>query len=221
MEYFSKKYGLVTDNDPVSENGQLFLAHLLLFPDGFGNAGTMLKQLKNSKVEEGLYHRNPDLVDRRIMSHDNMSGIMSFSYEFQTTHRFEIWKYLIRHLGTYDNSKGKSKQLSRFLPFNPANFFPWGLCAQSKLAYLFLIFYIPSLIISCNRKKEDTSGKILAWIELFPHRTNNVAKHLFRYYERKMKAMYGEEYMKELVAIYHGRNNTKEFPLNKIFGVGQ
>jgi hypothetical protein len=30
MEYFSDIYGLVTDNDPTTENGQLFLANYLL-----------------------------------------------------------------------------------------------------------------------------------------------------------------------------------------------
>jgi len=222
MEYFSEKYGLVTDNDPVTENGQLFLAHYLLSPniDPTDKLVVFLRQLQNSKVETGLYHRNPDLTDRRIMSHDNMSGIMAVSKYYETQHRFDIWNYLVRHLGTYDNSQGKSKQLSRFLPFNPANFFVWGLCAESRLAYLFLPFYAPSLMLACNRPKEDTSGKILAWIELSVLQDNFICRKLFSYYEKKMKKQYGEDYMKELVTIYHGHNNSKEFPLNKIYGVG-
>ena len=234
MEYFSEKYGLVTDNDPESENGQLFLAHYSLVLDSLYPKKidqieyiservkadvTLIRQLDNSCVETGLYHRNIDLSDKRIMSHDNMSGIMAWSFLRSTGHRFSIWNYLVKHLGTYDNSQGKSKQLSRFLPFNPSNFFVWGLCAESKLAYLFLPFYIPSLILACNRPKEDTSGKILAWIELSVLQDNFICRHLFKYYEKKMKKQYGEDYMKELINIYHGKN-SKQFPLNNIYGLG-
>jgi hypothetical protein len=34
-----------------------------------------------------------------------------------------------------------------------------------------------------------------------------------------MKKQYGDEYLKELVNIYHGAN-AKEFPICKLFGLG-
>lgn len=223
MEYFSQEYGLVTDNDPETENGQLFLAELILLNNRYGKDTTSLDdlmktQLLYSEVEPGLYNRNPDLFDKRIMSHDNLAGIFSWSYLAKTEHRFSIWKYLLKHLGTYDNSRGKTKQLSRFLPFNPANFFIWGLCAESSIYLLFLPFYLVNLIISSNKPKEDTSGKILSWVELYPHRNHWLVKHLFDYYTNKMYKQYPGVYIAELMRIYHG-NNSPEFPIRKILGV--
>lgn len=221
MEYFSNYYGLVTDNDPVTENGQLFLAEYLLLQDEVVPSinRIMYEQLFNSWTgTKGLYHRNPDLTDRRIMSHDNLAGIMSWSFVNKTGHAEYIWDYLLKHGGTYDNSQGKTKQLSRFLPFNPSNFFIWGLCADSNIYLLFLPFYVLSLIISCNKKKEDTSGKILSWVEMYPHRNHWLVKYLFKYYERKMREQYGDNYIKELMKIYHG-GNSREFPINKILGI--
>ena len=224
MEYLSTKYGLVTDNDPTTENGQLFLAELILLKklrqvEGADRLGSIMKmQLFNSKVSSGLYHRNPDLIDRRVMSHDNLTGIFAFSYSEKTEHRFEIWKYLVKHLGTYDNTRGKTKQLSRFLPFNPSNFFVWGLCAESKIYLLFLPFFFFSMMLSCRRPKEDTSGKILLWTKLYPLKDHWLCKYLFAYYEKKMINMYGVDYVRELMKAYHG-TNSPDFPINTLLGI--
>lgn len=227
MEYLSTKYGLVTDNDPVTENGQLFLAELIQLTSSSTQNYLiptynllMQMQLNASKVKDGLYNRNPDLTDRRIMSHDNMQGIMAWSYSQNTYHRFQIWKYMWMHGFTYDNSQGKSSQLSRFLPFNPAYVFMWGLMAESKLIYIFLPILYPiflvSLMMACNTKHEDSGGKILYWLGLTALRDNFLIKIPLRYFEKKMKHSYGEDYVKELMRIYHGRNNSKDFPIKKI-----
>jgi len=218
MNYLSDIYGLVTDNDPTTENGQLFLEEVSLLDEQEQYYNTMVTQLKNSIVSKGLYHRNANLTDR-TMSHDNMSGIMSWSFVNKTEHRKDIWGYLVKHLGTYDNTKGKSKQKSRFLPFNPGYIFVWGLCAESR-AYLFgLPIYFISLLFVVGKPVGDTTGKILTWVELYPHRNHWCAKHLFHYFQFKMMMMYGPSYLKEIMNIYHGKN-SKEFPINKFFGIG-
>lgn len=228
MEYFSEIYGLVTDNDPKTENGQLFLTeYIFLLHKIIGSKDSlvgpkcdMLVQLRNSKVEEGLYHRNP-LLTKRTMSHDNLSGIFAYSKFFETNHRKEIWSYLLKHFGTYDNTKGRSPQFSKYLPFNPGNFFIWGLCADSLLAYLFLPLFVINMLITCSKPKENTSGKILLWVELFPLQNNLICRLLNKYFEYKMKKMYGEDYVAKLLTIYHGNSNSKEFPINKLLGVGK
>lgn len=225
MNYLSEKYGLITDNDPVTENGQLFLAELLLLPLYYVGTDfhydavvTMFRQLENSRVEKGLYHRNPDLVDRRCMSHDNMSGIMAFLYMTKSDIRFDIWNYLVRHLGTYDNTKGKSKQLSRLLPFNPGNFFIWGLCADSKRYKWFKWLYKINLKIVCKKPKEDTSGKILTWVELVQFQKHPDCIDLWNYFEASMFNQYGENWLIELMKIYHG-GNSPEFPIRKFLKI--
>ena len=214
------KYGLTGIQDPTSENGQLFLATYVVLMAKLGASvhqwveaqDTMFKQLESCKVEKGLYNRNSDLVDRRVMSHDNLQGIMVWSKVCNTFHKFDIWDYLVKHLGTYDNTKGKSPQLSRLLPFNPANFFIWGLCAEKKWTYIFLPFYMISLYITCNKPKEDTSGKILDWLGLYFNNEHFLVDKLFAYYEKKMKEQYGENYLKELMNIYHG-NQGESFEI--------
>jgi hypothetical protein len=216
MKYFSEIYGLVTDGDPVSENGQLFLTEYIFLSGSTEYNSLYNAQLLNSKVEKGLYHRNP-LLTKRTMSHDNLVSIFAWSKQFKTSHRFEIWNYLLKHFGTYDNTKGRSEQFSKYLPFNPANFFVWGLAADSILAYLFLPFFVINLVLTCNKPKENTSGKILTWVELFPLQNNFICVLLNKYFTYKMKKMYGENWLKELMNIYHG-NNSKEFPINKLYG---
>lgn len=224
MNYVSDIYGLITNNDPTTENGQLFLVEYIFLCvihniDVADLKETMDSQLLNSKVEKGLYHRNP-LLTTRSLSHDNMTSIMAYSKMFNTQHRKEIWCYLLKHLGTYDNTKGRSDQFSKYLPFNPGNFFVWGLSADSLLAYLFLPFYIINLLITCSKPKGDTSGKILTWVELFPLQSNLVCKLLGKYFDYKMKKQYGDNYVAQLLTIYHG-GNLKEFPINKLLGVGK
>lgn len=223
MEYLSTTYGLVTNQDPKSENGQLFLAQLILLKQIRGQnidpeTVCLFMQILNSSVEDGLYHRNPDLTER-TMSHDNLSGIFSWSYIRDNRFRHKIWNYLLKHLGTYDNTKGKSKQLSRFLPFNPSNFFIWGLCANSNIYLMFLPFYLVNLVISSNKPSNDTSGKILNWVELYPHKHHWLCKYFWKYFANKMTKMYGENWIVRIFDIYHG-GNSKEFPINKLLGIG-
>jgi hypothetical protein len=200
-KYLSEQYGLTFENDLTSENGQLFLSEHLLLDPNILYFNVWLKQLDSSYVKEGLYNRNPKLTER-TMSHDNLSGIFSISYVYGTDHRFSIWNYLLKHFGTYDNTLGKSKQFSRFLPFNISNFFIWGKCAESKIYMLFLPFYIINLILTCNKPKEDTSSKLLYWIELLPHKNHFICKHLYKYFEKKMICQYGIQYISALQHIY-------------------
>ena len=218
MDYLNSTYGLVTDSDPTTENGQLFLTELILLKQlngsDFSNERSVyVEQLFYSYVEKGLYNRNPELTTRTT-SHDNLSAIFAFSYLTKGQHRFWIWNYLLKHLGTYDNTKNKSSQFSRFLPFNPANFFVWGKMAESKIFWLFYPFYLINLIISCSKPAENTSGKLLTFVELTPLKNEFMFKHLYNYYESKMKKQYGEQWIKTLFKTYFP-NEGQDFPIYK------
>jgi hypothetical protein len=229
MEYLTTTYGLTGEHDPTSENGQLFLADYILLmnlknanPEQISHANDIMRvQLSKSNAggmgEYGLYHRNPELTTK-TMSHDNLSAIFAWSCLNETYHRFHIWEYLLLNFGTYDNTKGVSKQFSKYLPFNPSNFFAWGLSADSVLAYLFFPFFLINLIISCNKPKNDVSGKILAFVEMYPLKGNPLVNLCYKYYTKKMKQQYGENYHYEIRKIYHGVNSG-EFPINKLLGI--
>lgn len=227
-KYFTEDFGLTGIHDPRSENGQVFLVDYILLLHKYNNLAVYsdhyyLKTVFSEQLERsytgvcGLYHRNPELIDRRIMSHDNLSAIMSGSYYFGTNYRFVIWKYLLTHFGTYDNSQGKTKQFTKYLPFNPSNFFVWGLYAESILAYLFLPFFLINFVITLFKKPEDTSGKILLFIELYPlHKRNSVIALLYNIYNKRMKSQYGDNFDQKIREIYHLREGV-DFPITKIF----
>lgn len=228
MEYFSSTFGLTGEVDPVSENGQLFLVDYLFLAHMKGADPAHLRwvsdllelQLLNSSTGiKGLYHRNPTLT-ARTMSHDNLSAIFAWSAHGETKHRFEIWNYLITHLGTYDNTEGAAPYFSKYLPYNPSNFFAWGLSANSLIAYLFFPFFLINLIISCNKPKGEVSGKILSFVEMYPLQDNPLVKLCYKYYKKKMIDMYGANFHYEIRKIYHG-GNSKDFPINKLLGINQ
>lgn len=235
MEYFSERYGLVTDEDPTTENGQLFLAQYSVLQysyalpfDPFENSrvfNLMATQLANSYTgTPGLYHRNPDLVDRRLMSHDNIIGIMCWSKFFGTGHRVSIWDYTVKHFGVYDNTQGKTSQFSKYLPYSPQTLFTMGLCADSKLMYvlgpiLYPFFFI-NLIWDCFKKPEATSSKIIDWLTFEAVGDHWSMKPLHKFFNYRMKKQYGERYVSEIMRIFHG-NNSKEFPINKVLGNGK
>lgn len=225
MNYFNE-YGLTGPVDPTSENGELFLVQYLFLLDMHrmspdNEAITcMLKLLDATEVEPGLFHRNPYLTTRTT-SNDNLTAIMAFSKHYNTEHKYRVATYLIKHFGTYDNTRGSSKQLSRLLPFNPGNFFIWLTSAgYTKSALIFLPFYFTNLIIACNKPYEDTSTKLLHWVGLYPLKTsqNWLMKHINKYYEAKMTKMYGSGYISNLMDIYHGGQDG-DFPINKIIPV--
>ena len=221
MDYISEKYGLVTKSDPFSENGQLFMAELILIQkmkgiDNADNIAILRKQIEDNMLKVGLYNRNIDLPNR-TMSHDNMSGIMSFAFEIKSNIRFEIWDYIMNHFGVYNNTPNGT-DITRFLPFNPSNLFIWGLCVESFIYLPFIIVYFPTLLITCSTATTNTTGKILQWVELYPHREHWLCKYLFQYYEYSMKKQYGDKYLESLMKIYFVGNDS-DFPIFQALGI--
>lgn len=232
MEYLSTKYGLVTDEDFQSENGQLFIVTYSFLLKHFNqdkqwlelvNDYTRTQLMRSSTGIKGLYHRNPDLTDRRIMSHDNILAIMCWSKVNNTFHRYDIWHYLVTHGGLYDNTQGKTTQLSRFLPYSPQTMLILGLCAESKLIYLlfpilFPIFLI-NTILDCYKPKEQSTSKIIDWITFEAIGNIWYIRPLKKFFEKRMKKQYGNEFLVGLMDTFHGKN-SKEFSINKLLGIG-
>lgn len=226
MEYFSVDYGLVTDYDPITENGQLFLSEYVILRDYYNLDANpecdqlFFSQLERSLVEKGLYHRNPFLVDRRVISHDNLIGILSWSKFRNTFHRKDIWIKMIKTLFVYDNTKGRTKQYSKYLPHSPQSIFLYGLFADSKLIYVLYPvlypYYWVNLILGCNKPNNDVSGKILDFISLYVLKDKPLMNLCWKYYEGSMKKTYGSDYVKHLMEIYHGSVNSDEQPIVKL-----
>ena len=214
FEYFKIGYGLVTTNDPVTENCSLFYAQYLTLKTLCTTEDLIFfrKNMRLKLNERGLYNRRSvEPTPVRSVSKDEILGWLVASKILDTEHGQNIWHHLITHFGSYNNTG----RMLDYLPFNPGNFYAWGQIVGSKLSYLFLPFFVVNLVLCCNKPVENTSSKIMYWLEFKNMPDSFINKQLSKYYERKMKAQYGENYLLGLYNIYFHMESKTEFPLFK------
>jgi hypothetical protein len=71
-------------------------------------------------------------------------------------------------------------------------------------AMLFLPFFIINFFLSTSKPKENTSGKQLLFIELYPLKEQSkVFRFFWRLYCDRMNKMYGSKWLYEIFAIYY------------------
>lgn len=214
MDYFREGFGLVTEHDKDTENCNLFYAEYLLLKKEITEEDKQFfsKNMQLKVNSAGLYNRrsieeNPP----RSVSKDEILGFLVASKILNTEHGKEIWKHLITHFGTYNN---RNDWFGR-VPYNPGCFYSWGQLVNSKLSYLFLPIFIINLIIACNQNPQATSSKIMYWVEFKSMPGGFINNLLCRYFERKMKKQYGENYINQLFEIYFNMESRTEFPIFK------
>lgn len=211
MKYFSCIFGLVTKHDPTTENGGLFFAHYLVLKKALGLKITAedfivftTKMLK-AKTSDGLYKRSEHHTVRTV-SHDEISGMLVSSNILKTQHTEEIMSKLESGFGNYP-----ATGVNKF--YNPADFYAWATLAKRWYAPLFAPFYVLNLLITSNKKKQDTSGKLIYMDELFLMKDLSLlSKLLHKYFVWRMKKMYGQFWVKELFSIYFSTEDA-DFPL--------
>lgn len=207
MQYFNE--GLVTSQDIQTENRNLFYAEYLALggvDQGF-NSFMHAKQLPNGMYLRSSVHTN------RTVSHDEITGWMASSHILKTGHKLEIWKTLLSNYGAYP---AVVKDWTDRLPYNPGNYYAWASYAGSYAKYLFLPMYFINLLVAIAKEKQNTSSKIIYWLELSTMPKTWVNIQMKKIFEAKMKAQYGENYLKGLFNIYFGAEDRKYFPLWKL-----
>lgn len=211
MNYFSNIFGLTTKADPTTENGGLFLAHYLVLKTILGKEITLsdrdvyYEKMLGAYVKEGLYLRSSKHTARTV-SQDEIAGFVVGSFILGSFHRHNIWKYVVKHFGNYPATGTK-----KF--YNPGAYYPWAVLAHSSLGLVLWPIYTINLVLSSNKKKQDTSSKLIYFTELSMMKT--VAwypKLLWKYYTWRMEKMYGEKWVKALFDIYFWAEGT-DFPL--------
>lgn len=219
MEYFKRGFGLVTKNDPTTENCNLFYAEWLALKakrlhmpedsDLENFISDMIMKLNN----KGLYNRRSEETNPvRSVSHDEITGWMVSSRILGTNHGKNIWKHLITHFGGYNNT-GKFLDA---LPFNPANFYAWGELTDSWImSKPFFLMYLTNMMISINKDPKNTSSKIIYWLELSVMPKSFLNDMLWNIFEKKMKKQYGEKYLHSLFEIYFSMEDRDNFPIFK------
>lgn len=208
MEYFKSGFGIVTENDIYSENSGLFLAHYIADKKNAKGLNAYLEKMQMAKLPNGLYMRSFHHTKRSV-SHDEISGMLSSSYIYQTLHHKIIWEQLKEHWGAYP---AVVINWTDYLPYNPANYYAWGAYAGSKWSRVFFPFYLTNMLISINKDPGETSSKLIYGLELNTMPMTRLNVFLKKIYEKKMIEQYGENYKMELRKIYFGREKP-EFPL--------
>ena len=220
FDYFPDGYGLVTQHDPITENCNLFYAEYLELRKRNEYFDSAFKVIELSRFHYNMYLKHNQKFgvfnrrgkeDKRSVSHDEITGWLVASKILGTGHGRDIWKHLIKHGGSYNNTG----RLLDYLPFNPSNYYAWGQLVDSKLSYFFLPFYMVNLAIASSKPKENTSSKIIYWLELQNLPDTFINRKLKEYYQEKMNNQYGRDWLKSLFGIYFNSEDKLNFPIFK------
>lgn len=213
MNYFSSIFGLVSKEDPQSENGGLQLGFFYTLKRMLGErititeADLFVTKMRNAKVTEGLYLRSSYHKFTRV-SQDEQSGFSICSYILETNHRFEIWKYLDKH-HNYP-ATGEDRR------YNPGDYYAWGTLAGAKPPWYSPFWYCINLVLSSNKPKGNTSSKLIYLCELYLMKDiSKYANKLWKYYSWRMKFMYGKNWINALFETCYIREDS-DFPLKEL-----
>lgn len=214
MNYLSNIYGMVTKSDPITENGGLFFAHYLVLKSMLGtpvtpqDANIYYEKMMAAFVSSGLYLRSRN-HQQRTVSKDEITGFMVASEVLKTYHKERIWRSICDHWLSYPATK-KAKF------YNPGSYYSWAVIADSLSAPIFAPLYTINLLISTNRRKEDTSSKLLYLTELYVMKNKSLyCKILWKYYIWRMKKMYEKYWVNALYAIYF-KDEDMDHPLRAL-----
>lgn len=216
FEYFKMGWGIVTENDPNTENCNLFLAQYHILKNKKSGLSKedrnfFIKNMELKKNELGLYNRRSvEQQPVRSVSQDEILGFLISSELLATNHGAEIWDYVIKHCGSYNNT---GRWLD-YLPFNPGNGYSWGQLIGSKLSYLFLPIYTINMLIAISKESANTSSKIMLWMELETMPKTWINRMLHSIYEIRMIGQYGTDYDTAMLKAYHNKE-SKDFPIFK------
>jgi hypothetical protein len=199
--YFNE--GLITKQDPQTENRNLFYAEYLTL----GGVDQGFNSFMNAKkLPIGLYLRS-SIHTTRTVSQDEILGWMVSSKILKTNHRLEIWDTLKANLGAYP---AVVHNWTDRLPYNLGNYYVWGKLANKSWTSIFAPLYGVNLLINSFKEKGNTSSKILNWLEL-----SNIDAPLFKwFFEKRMEAMYGKDWLKIIMGIYFN-GEDRNFPILK------
>jgi len=172
MKYWiNKTHGLELDEidseneQRHNENGILFLVEMYILKHKLGelteqDRNTFINIVDNLQVKgmPGLFDRGQGESDpsseyyvsskeRRLISHDNLTAISCGSVLFNTHHRKDIAKHLLRYLGRFDNKHPIDQQYNEGTQFHPRDIFLYLFNAGGIYRFLSYLFY-PLFLLS-------------------------------------------------------------------------
>jgi len=223
-DYYNPVHGLELEpnkntGDRNNENGILFLVEFMFlseFRTDDDVADKFNDVVKRLEVEKGLYDRgaldgmitsiNGVDLPKRTISHDNISAISAGSRLIndltngqECFFHHDIAEYGLKHFFVFNNNRKGFRA-----PMNPGNYSIWLALGQRALILqiLFLPFYLINFFITNNKPANETSGKLLNFVELYPLRKKFFWSMMYKVYTSMMRRMYDKDYMVKLTEIY-------------------
>lgn len=213
-KYLSHIYGLVTKNDPGTENGGLFLARYLTYKKMLGipvdqdDYNTYMSKMDKAYVKYGLYLRSANHTTRTV-SQDELTGFMLGSILIRVSIHKAVWGCLVSRFGSYP-ATGKAHWV------NPGSYYAWAILGDSSFSFMLAPWYTINLLISTNKEKNDTSSKLIYIDELYNMKDKSwYSKLLYKYLDWRMTKMYGVKYIKSLVDIYYASEDM-DHPIREL-----
>ncbi len=209
FEYFLPILGLVTTYDSHSENAGLFLAQYAVSDRSEKVKNLFISKMEAARLPSGLYRRSAE-HNTRSVSHDEITGMMSTSYMFGLNYHKEIWNQMVSHNGAYP---AIIENKLDYVSYNPGNYYAWCEYQERWDCGAYYPFYKANMMIALNKPKQETSSKLIYWLELNSMPVNQTNEMLKHYYEDKMKKQYGNNFLFEMRKIYFSQEDENEFPL--------
>jgi hypothetical protein len=205
---YKSEYGLINAKiaDINAENAPLWSVEYLLLENNPVLFHSLENYIRLCKTDtKGLYNQFPIRYHNKddYTSPDQLIAFVAFFKMSNLNSEIkDIWKYLINHIGTYDNLTAKTNW-SRIM--QPAALAFVGACAGSKWAKIALSI---SCVYSCATKKNETSGKLKAWV-MFKTLNMKITEFLCTYFIKKTS-------FKDWKGIFFEYFQEKEHPIRKI-----
>lgn len=137
--------------------------------------------------------------DRRLISHDNITGISRLSNMIKSPHAKEIADHLIKYQTRFDNAYPDSPRFSA-IQAHPRDLFFWLTNGGNLLGWLFFPIFFMANIITCFGN--DTSGKQLMVVRLLDQ-PNLLLRANFWICKKILKSKYGKKWLSSIVDTYY------------------
>lgn len=209
FEYFSPIFGLVTSVDPGTENGGSFLAAYAVNDRSEFVKNLYIKKMEAARLPSGFYRRSAN-HNQRSVSHDEITGMMATSYIFGLNYHKEIWNQMALNNGAYP---AVIEDKLDYVSYNPGEYYPWCAYQERWDCGAYYPFYYANMLIALAKPKENTSSKLLYWLELNTMPVNQMNMYLKDKFEEKVIAQYGKNYLFEMRRIYFNQEDQNTFPL--------
>lgn len=163
------------------------------------------KLVKSCEVRPGVYNRNQNRPDAQ--AHDDYIGIVAASYFLQSDFHREVLDHGENNNWTFDNTDNDIVEINSYFSRFP-DFVPFVRAANGKSPSLWeQVLFAIAILVSAFSDKNETSGKILKWLEIQTIRNKYFIIDSAIFFWKKMIFKKYPNGMGDVFGIYFGKDH--------------